>query len=546
MGFSLMPSSLVLRALVILPVAILARGIYALVAHRRRFRRVVAEAGVKTLPGHSFIFGHLITVGKVMEKYPSNTVGQAMPLCVIREYPELAKQGFAYIDIWPITPAMFAAYHPDVMAQFTQDVSRPKHSLMAHEFYPMTKLLDLVNSEGAFWKKWRSAFNPGFSAQNVMALVPAFVEEALVLKSYLEDVARSGETIALEDRAMLATCDVISRAVLGVSLDIQSGNSKFFKALKKAVALVVTDWSPPMWSRILNPMRRPLMWYYNRVMRNELRPLIEKQLLDNERTEGPKTINSLAIRAYVKEAGGTLKPGYIDPEFLDVTVEQLKIFLFAGHDTTATTLCFAWHMLHHNPESLERVRAEHDAVFGPDPAAAAALITETPTLLNQLTYTSAVIKETLRLYPPIGSVREGAPDFFLVNPNTGERCLPTNGFMLFSCSKALQRSAEFWDEPDTWRPERWLGDEPSTHRKNAYRPFELGLRGCIGQELALTELRMILALTSRDLEIIPTYGPDDPVVFGSQAYQVNLPKEITAHPAKGLPAKVKFRKVSKA
>jgi cytochrome P450 len=352
-----------------------------------------------------------------------------MPLCVLREYPELAKQGFAYIDIWPVTMPMFAAFHPDVIVQFCQEPSRPKHSLMADEFRPLTKLLDLVNSEGAFWKKWRSAFNPGFAAQNVMALVPAFVEEALIFKAYLEDAARSGETIALEDRAMLATCDVISRAVLGVSLGIQHGNSKFFAALKKAVALIVTDWSPPMWSRILNPLRYPLLWHYNRVMRNELRPLIEKQLLDNERAEGPKTINSLAIRAYVKEAGGTLQPGYIDPEFLDITVEQLKIFLFAGHDTTATTLCFAWHMLHHHPEALERIRAEHDAVFGPDPAAAAALITETPTLLNQLTYTSAVIKETLRLYPPVGSVREGAPDFFLVNPATGERRLPTDGFM---------------------------------------------------------------------------------------------------------------------
>jgi cytochrome P450 len=56
----------------------------------------------------------------------------------------------------------------------------------------------------------------------------------------------------------------------------------------------------------------------------------------------------------------------IDAEFLDVTVENLKIFLFAGHDTTASTLCFAYHYLHQHPDVLEKLRQEHDRVLGPD------------------------------------------------------------------------------------------------------------------------------------------------------------------------------------
>ncbi|KAG7139063.1 Cytochrome monooxygenase aflN like protein [Verticillium longisporum] len=115
------------------------------------------------------------------------------------------------------------------------------------------------------------------------------------------------------------------------------------------------------------------------------------------------------------------------------------MFLFAGHDTTSSALCFAYNRLHNNPDSLARLRAEHDAVFGPDPSTAASQIAATPTLLNQLPYTTAVIKETLRLDAFVSSVRQGHPDFFLTHPET-RKVYPTDGFMLISSGYLLHRS----------------------------------------------------------------------------------------------------------
>jgi cytochrome P450 len=118
------------------------------------------------------------------------------------------------MDVWPIAPPMIAVFHPDMMAQYTQVVSLPKAPLMRREFYPFTQCNDLVNQEGKEWRTWRSIFNPGFSMNNIIALVPEFLEEIQVFKDWLGSVAKSGEIVPLDDQAMKAAVDVIGRAVL--------------------------------------------------------------------------------------------------------------------------------------------------------------------------------------------------------------------------------------------------------------------------------------------------------------------------------------------
>jgi len=77
----------------------------------------------------------------------------------------------------------------------------------------------------------------------------------------------------------------------------------------------------------------------------------------------------------------------------------MKSFLFAGHDTSSSTMCFVYNMLNFNPEALAKVREEHDRVIGPA-SSAAETIKNNPQLLNELPYTTAVIKGTLsHLFP---------------------------------------------------------------------------------------------------------------------------------------------------
>jgi cytochrome P450 len=163
---------------------------------------------------HSFLFGHLLEMVKVSMKYPRDVDQQPVPYLLLREHPHLTATGMLYMDVWPIGPPMVAVIHPDIMAQYTQTVSLPKAPIMQTEFGPFTNCDDLVNQEGKDWKTWRSIFNPGFSMNNIITLVPEFLEEIQVFKDWLVSAAKSGQVVAIDPQALRVTVDVIARAVL--------------------------------------------------------------------------------------------------------------------------------------------------------------------------------------------------------------------------------------------------------------------------------------------------------------------------------------------
>jgi cytochrome P450 len=220
-------------------------------------------------------------------------------------------------------------------------------------------------------------------------------------------------------------------------------------------------------------------WRYNRTIKEAIVPLIEDAYANYTKPDGPKTIIGLAVKPFAEKG----QP--IPPAFVDQIVKNIKMFLFAGHETTSTTISMIYYILFHNPEKLAILRAEHDAIFGPDPAQAIAAIRADYTILNKLSYTAAVVKELLRMYPPVGGgIRQSSsPDFMLTNPDTGAR-FPTDGFMINSAIVALSRDPKYWHRPDEFIPERFLvrdENDPLYPVKNAWQPFSLGPRACIGQ-----------------------------------------------------------------
>jgi cytochrome P450 len=165
---------------------------------------------------HSFLFGHLVVLAKVAIKYkmPQEGHGQNVPLLLAREYPEIMKAGIVYMDVWPISVPMVSVFHPDMMAQFTQDNNQLKHPQMGFEFKPFTNNTDLVTTDGQAWKTGRAIFNPGFSSRNLLSLIPAFVEEAMVFRDHLKKFSEKGEVIKLVDFTTNLTVDIIGRATL--------------------------------------------------------------------------------------------------------------------------------------------------------------------------------------------------------------------------------------------------------------------------------------------------------------------------------------------
>ena len=261
-----------------------------------------------------------------------------------------------------------------------------------------------------------------------------------------------------------------------------------------------------------------------------------------------KSVIDLALTAYLKQNSTDTGDSYaqsMDPTFKDLAVNQVKLFLFSGHDTTSSSICYTLYLLSINPGVLSRVRAEHDEVFGIDPKQAATRIIDDPYLLNKLPYTTAMIKESLRLYPPASSTRSGEPGY-TISDSHGLK-YPTEDCLIWMISHAVQRDPAYWPQPDDFVPERWLTEpgDPMYPVKGAWRPFEHGPRACIGIELSMIELKLVVALVARRFDIKAVYGEVDAMkgrgkgelrtVVEERAYQLGM----TGQPSEFLPCRVK-------
>lgn len=165
-----------------------------------------------------------------------------------------------------------------------------------------------------------------------------------------------------------------------------------------------------------------------------------------------------------------------------------------------------------------------------------------------------MIKEILRLWPPGSTIRIGPKGFFVKDPGTGE-LIDTEGMMLWTVTLAMHRDKRFWgDDADEFKPSRFMPENTDKLPANAFRPFEKGPRNCIGQELALIEMKVVLAMTLREFDVRSAYdeldslksdgtiwsrdptfkqGPQE--VFGERMHQILL---AAAKPSEGMPAKV--------
>lgn len=237
----------------------------------------------------------------------------------------------------------------------------------------------------------------------------------------------------------------------------------------------------PIASLILrfSPWHRTRISRNNRIIRSVVEPQIRTRLkIQQSRLYSGKaqTLVDVALSPKTSENEDTatlqLNP---DESFIEVLISNLKSFMFAGHDTMASTLCFILKCLEENQDCLTKLRNEHDLVFGKDIDSTGNLLQRSPHLLNSLPYTLAVIKETLRLYPLASTMREGRKNFYLTVPGSPMR-YPTYGTGVWLSAHGLHISPDYWPEPSKFLPERWLVEQGHELRpvKDTWVPFSAG------------------------------------------------------------------------
>jgi cytochrome P450 len=510
---------------------------------RRVFRRL-KRLGVP-MPQWNPVLGHLTTLPRLLNQLPK---GAQQSYCFGLLSREFAKSdNLFYIDLWPFSLPMIIVSTPALAHQVCHEYDLPKPDSLLPFFRPITGGLGLFMMNGEEHKSSRALFTPGFSANVILEHMGNIVDQAQVYVEQLREHGRKGDMFSLDDMTCWYMMDVIGSVCLDARLNSQREFNALASAMRNQIKGHIRDEELNPFIRY-NPLRPVMEWYngyrMDRYICAELDRRYQEWKSSNlTKLKTKKSVIDLAMADYMRErhAGDTL-----DAEFKVWACAQIRLFLFVGHDSTAATIVYSFYLLSKHPVALERIRAEHDEVFGRDLCETPQLLKERPQLVNQLPFTTAVIKESLRLFPPAGAFRGGLPNVDLEGSN-GER-YPTDGVSVWVLHDVIHRHPDYWPRPTEFLPERWLvGPGHLLYPpKWGWRPFEYGTHNCIGQSLVMLDVKVTLVMTLREFDIRDAYAEWDhlhPVkgiktVDGERAYQISAG---SSHPADGFPCHVSIR-----
>jgi cytochrome P450 len=372
--------------------------------------------------------------------------------------------GLARLSV-PRLEGPYLVSSPELVEQvLTTDADSFRRSRLVASLFDRTLGDGLLTSDDDHWRTGRQQAQPAFRPDRIDDYLDVMAARTDDLLSEWEP----GRTYALNEEMRRLTLLILSDAVFGTAVDYDSERLQtMFDRIEapgqpsnQLVAYLVPKWVPiPMWRR------------YNRSVA-QLDALID-DLVAQADVDGETTLLTLLKAATVSD------PPVMSRERLR---DELVTFLFAGHETTATALTAALFLLDDNPEVRERLESEVQDVLGDSEP--------TGDALDELSYTEAVAKETLRLYPSAPMIPRETRESVAMDGYE----LPPGATVLVS-QWLVHRDGTHWADPLTFRPERWLRD--TDRPEFAYFPFGAGRHRCIGEQFAMTELQFVLASIAR-------------------------------------------------
>ncbi|HRG90047.1 MAG TPA: cytochrome P450 [Chitinophagales bacterium] len=354
----------------------------------------------------------------------------------------------------------------------------------------------LVTSEGTFWLKQRRLIQPLFHKQRLQG----FVDKISLSADKLLDswVNRNGQVMDMHTEMTGVTLDVVSQTLM--STEVKGDFKKLNDALYVVMEGMMTLVKLPQWL----PTPRNVRMKKNRAV---LDATIYKII--NERRGNHEGYNDLLSMLMEVQDADTAER-MTDQQLRD---EVITIFL-AGHETTANALSFALYLLAQHPEARQKIADEVKQVIGNN-----AMTYEN---VMKLEYTTMVIKEAMRLYPPVWGITRDAAQEDVIG---GYRI--KKGDSIAVSPYAVHRHEKYWPEPLAFKPERFAPENLKNIHRYAWFPFGGGQRFCIGNNFAMMEMQIILAklCTGYNFTIAP-------------GFKLQLQPLVTLRPKNGVMLKV--------
>lgn len=516
-------------------ISLLAYFFVKLYLHRRFYRNVPT-------PPHSFLWGHLKLLGELMVLFPQGAHYQAAITTIAQKYD---LPGAWYLDLWPAGPSQLIVTDPELAHQFTVLRNHPKHILEVQTMEPVLGPGNIAASDGSAWKAAHNMLAPAFSVAHQRNMVPMMAEEVMVFRAILQKKAETGESFKLEKVLQNLVLNTVGRSIFEESLDAQTKEIPMLATFHEVCAqniVLMTSWKP-----IARFHARRRLAVLNKELESQLAAMIrvraekvQRENIDISQKRGLCTMD-LILRTHLLEVDKD-KGELLDPTFMQMAITQVRTLLLAGSGTTTGTLSFAYALLSFHPEVVRKLRHEHDTVFCPGIDDTYALLQKDINRINGLEYTTNVLKETLRMFPIGNSARAEDATGFLTYQG---KQLSTKGQLVTGVQHTMHYDPKIFPNPKKFDPDRFSRDDVP---RNAWRPFERGPRGCLGQTMAMEEMKVTLLLTVRDFDfecsgVKPTKArvpwTDMDTMLGDRAFQV---LKFEAKPIDGMPMIVKRAK----
>jgi cytochrome P450 len=384
------------------------------------------------------------------------------------------RHGDPFTIRFPWTPDLVFFSHPDAIRDiFTADPDTLRAGEANVDLAPLLGEHSLLLLDGARHLRERRLMLPPFHGERMQAY-GRIMREATYRSV---DAWPLGRPFPIHPRMQGITLDVILRAVFGV--EEATRQERLRAALTRLIGFVTSPAAVflfiPSLQRDLGPLSP---WGRFARLGRAVDEIIHAEIARRraEGTAGRADVLSMLLDARDEDG----RP-MTDVELRD----EMITLLLAGHETTATSLAWAFHRVLGRPDVLATLRAELARVVGAGPVE--------PEHVNALEYLDAVVKETARLNPVVPNVgrRLHAPT------RIGGHLLPA-GAVAAPCMYLTHRRADVWPEPERFDPERFVGARPSPY---AFFPFGGGVRRCIGAAFATYEMKVVLAQVLSRVEL---------------------------------------------
>jgi cytochrome P450 len=330
----------------------------------------------------------------------------------------------------------------------------------------------LLTIDEGYHDRARATMMPAFHREQVAAAVDAMVVEAAPA---IESLPQGGVVDIYEWMRSLAM-RIAMRALLGLDPDEAGKGAAAAEHFERALEFYGIDFALRFVRGPGSPWRKML------ASRAVLDEIVYGEIAHRRQSPDSTRLDVLSLLLDVRDETGE---GFSDREVRD----QMMTLMFAGHDTSTSTLTFMMYELARRPDVIERLQEEQDRVLGGDTP-------DLETLERGMPYLEMVLDEVLRLYPPAWIGPRRAVREFEFNGHT----VPEGAYLNY-CSWASHRIPEFFPDPEAFVPERFSKERKAALPRGAYVPFGGGKRICIGKRFGQTEVKLVATMLLQRLRL---------------------------------------------